>query len=41
MIGIMLVVALAACTTTSGQERGRVYCPECGTDFDAIYQKRF
>ena len=39
--GIFLVMLLMACATTPGQERGRVVCPACGTEFDALFEKRF
>lgn len=40
-IGTFLVTLLAACTTTPGQPRGKVLCPACGTEFDALFEKRF
>ncbi len=39
--GIILVMLLMACATTPGKERGRVVCPACGAEFDALFEKRF
>lgn len=46
MLGIVavclfLAVSLAACVTTPPKERGRIHCPACGTEFDALIEKRF
>jgi hypothetical protein len=37
----LLGLILTACAATPGKERGRVHCPACGTDFDALIEKRF
>lgn len=39
--GLVLVMLLAACVPASDTGKARVHCPACGTDFDALYQKRF
>jgi len=41
IVGLALIVLAAACTTSPGKERGTVYCPACGTEFDALFEKRF
>jgi cytochrome b561 len=38
---LMLVLFLTACTMTSAKEKPKVYCPACGAEVDAIFQKRF
>lgn len=40
---VLLLVGslLNACTTKPEKEGARVICPACGTDFGAIYHKRF
>jgi hypothetical protein len=37
----LLVMLFAACVSAPDKERAKVHCPACGTDFDALYQKRF
>jgi len=41
IIGLLLTMLLTACTTTPGKERPKVYCPACGAEIDAVFQKRF
>ena len=41
VIGICLSIFLTACVKTTGEERPRVNCPACGSEFDAFYHKRF
>lgn len=41
ILGLFLTMFLTACVAAPEKERARVYCPACGTDFDALYQKRF
>jgi uncharacterized Zn finger protein (UPF0148 family) len=41
ILGLALIVLASACATSPNQERGKVYCPACGTDFDALFEKRF
>lgn len=38
---LCLLVLASACTTTPRDERPRIHCPACGTEFDAIFQKNF
>ncbi len=38
---LVLIAVLSSCVTAPEKERGKVICPACGTEFDAIYQKRF
>ena len=38
---LFLATLLTACTTTPGQVRGKVVCPACGNEFDALFEKRF
>ena len=38
--GLVLIV-LAACSASQGKERGKIYCPACGTEFDTLFEKRF
>lgn len=39
--GIALMILLTACVTASEQDRPKILCPACGTEFEAIFQKRF
>ena len=41
LLVLSLVVLLTACVASPDKERAKVHCPACGTDFDALYQKRF
>ena len=41
MAGLVLAMLLAACVPSPEQGKAKVYCPACGTEFDAIFQKRF
>ena len=41
LLVLSLVVLLTACVAAPEKEKAKVHCPECGTDFDALYQKRF
>ena len=41
IVGLALIVLVTACATNPNQERGKVYCPACGTEFDALFEKRF
>jgi hypothetical protein len=38
---LFLAMLLMACATTPGKERGRVVCPACGVEFDALFEKHF
>ncbi|MGK2905561.1 MAG: hypothetical protein ACSLFH_04345 [Desulfuromonadales bacterium] len=38
---LVLAMLFAACVPAPDKERAKVHCPACGTDFDALYQKRF
>ncbi len=38
---LVIVCLLVSCVAAPEKERGKVLCPACGTEFDAIYQKRF
>lgn len=40
-VGLVLSMLLAACIPASDKERAKVHCPACGTEFDALLQKRF
>jgi hypothetical protein len=41
VVALVLAMLLAACIPASEQGKAKVYCPACGTEFDAIFQKRF
>lgn len=41
MVGLVLAMLLAACIPAPDKDKAKVYCPACGTEFDALYQKRF
>lgn len=41
VVGLCLAVLLSACATKSSEPRGKVYCPACGAEFDALFEKRF
>ncbi len=41
IMGLCLAVLLTACAVAPGKEEARVFCPACGYEFDAFYQKRF
>lgn len=38
---LLAVLLVSACTTGAGKDRARILCPACGTEFDALYQKRY
>ncbi len=40
LTGLVLLL-LAACTTTPRQERPKILCPACGTELDSIYHQHF
>jgi hypothetical protein len=39
LFGILMLGA--GCTTTPRDEKVHIYCPACGTELDAIFQKKF
>jgi hypothetical protein len=41
VVCLLVVITLTACTTSPGKERSKVYCPACGAELDAIFEKRF
>ncbi len=41
ILGLVLAMFLSACVTAPSDEKAKVKCPACGTDFDALFQKRF
>ncbi len=41
VLGFFLAMVLNACVAAPEKEQARVYCPACGTELDALYQKRF
>ena len=41
ILGVLLIVVLAACTAAADKDRGRVLCPACGAELDALYEKHF
>ncbi len=41
IVGLALIVLTSACATSPEKERGRVLCPACGSEFDALFQKKF
>ena len=41
IVSLALVVLTTACTTSPSKARGTVHCPACGTEFDALFEKRF
>lgn len=38
---LFLAMFLTACVAASEKGKAKVHCPACGTEFDALYQKRF
>lgn len=38
---LILMISLVSCVSATEKEKGRVVCPACGNEFDALYQKRF
>ncbi len=38
---LLLVLLLSACIPRAGKDGARIHCPACGTEFDALYQKRY
>jgi hypothetical protein len=32
---------VAGCTTTPRDDKPKIHCPACGTELDAIFQKKF
>ena len=38
---LLLLLGLAACTTTPAQERPKVLCPACGSELDAVIHTHF
>jgi len=38
---LFLAMSLSSCVAASEKEKPKVHCPACGTDFDALFQKRF
>jgi len=38
---LVLVVLVFGCTTTPNNEKPKIYCPACGTEFDSIFHKHF
>lgn len=41
VLGLLLAMFLTACVPASGEEKARVKCPACGSEFDALFQTRF
>lgn len=41
IVGLALIVLTAACTTSPDKKRGTVYCPACGAEVDALFEKHF
>lgn len=41
VLSLFLAISFTACVTTPAKEMGRVHCPACGHELDALYQKRF
>ena len=41
MVAVFLLTFAAGCTSTSQNQRGQVHCPACGTELDALFEKRF
>lgn len=41
VVGLVMAALLAACVPAPDKGNAKVHCPACGTDFDALYQKRF
>ncbi len=41
LLALFVVTLLAACATTPEQEKVKVLCPACGTDFDALFHTNF
>jgi hypothetical protein len=40
-IGFLLSGLLTACLNTPPEERGKVYCPDCGGEVEALYETHF
>ena len=41
VLGILLIIVMAACTAAADKDRHRVLCPACGTELDVFYEKHF
>ena len=41
IVGLGLIVLVTACATSRDKERGQIHCPACGTELDALFEKRF
>ena len=41
IVGLALIALTSACAANPDRERGRVLCPACGSEFDALFQKHF
>ena len=41
VVSLLLSVLMTACVTRQDNRRGKVLCPACGTEFDALFEKRF
>ena len=41
IVGLALIVLVTACATSRDKGKGQIYCPACGTEFDALFEKRF
>lgn len=41
ILGLFIFIALTACAPPAGKENPKVYCPACGAELDALFQKQF
>lgn len=41
VVSLLLTVLVTACVTRQDNQRAKVLCPACGTEFDAFFEKRF
>ena len=41
LLALIVVALLIACAPLPEQEKAKVLCPACGTEFDALYHKHF
>lgn len=39
--GFLLTVLLTACLSSPPEERGKVYCPDCGAEVETLYETHF
>lgn len=41
LTALLVVLLTSACSLTPVEKRGRVHCPACGVEMDALFEKRY